>query len=78
MTTFVCLYRHYYGIGESPEVAQKNARKAGGRGTVWAIKQLPEGSSNVSVDDYGSIHWKGPDGPCNIVKHGKGLKVRDE
>ena len=54
---FVAVYEHSWGRGRSPEEAKKNARKAGGRGDEWYIKQLPAGAKDPYVDDFGGINW---------------------
>ena len=59
---FVAVYMHSWGRGRSPEEAKKNARKAGGRGDEWYIKQLPKGAVDPYVDDFGGINWAWEDG----------------
>jgi hypothetical protein len=57
---FICIYPNYWGRGETPEEAKKAARKAGGRGTEWFIKELPEDAQEPYVDDFGGICWGWP------------------
>ena len=54
---FVAVYEHSWGRGRSPEEAKGRARKAGGRGDEWYIKQLPAGAKDPYVDDFGGINW---------------------
>lgn len=59
---YVCLYPHCWGRGNTPEEAKQAARKAGGRGTEWYIKLLPEDVTEVYVDGMGGICWSWPKG----------------
>ena len=57
---YVCFYPNKWGRGTTVEEAKKAARKAGGRGTEWYIKLLPEDVTEVYVDGMGGICWSWP------------------
>ena len=81
-TWFVAVYAHSWGRGRTADEAKKQARKAGGRGDEWYVKQLPDGAKDPYVDDLGGIVWgwedAEPEGYVHaqlpIVAMGRGAK----
>jgi hypothetical protein len=66
---YITIYEHSWGRGRSPEESKKQARKAGGHGTVWYTKVLPEGAKDPYVDDFGGINWGWEDGEPEGYEH---------
>lgn len=58
---YVAFTLNYWGVGASADEAKDKARKAGGaangRKLGWLVKRLPEGVTNVVVDDAGGLSW---------------------
>lgn len=83
MTRFICMYPNHWGIGETATEARKNARKLGGRGNVWIVKEFPVPVEDVEVNGFGDVKWRWPDGSAPdawrgylpVVEKGKGVKI---
>lgn len=56
-TWYICVYPHYWGRGHSPKQAKKEARKAGGMGRNWVIKELPSGAVKPWLSGTGYLCW---------------------
>lgn len=65
---YVAVSFFHWGKGPTPEVAIEQMRKAGFRGSAKGkvrIAELPDGVTNVCVDEFGSARWKWQDESMN-------------
>ena len=70
---YVAITEYYWGVGETPTAAKKQARLVGGLSHreskgKFLVKKMPPGSIDVYVDHMGGIVWKwdeGADKDCN-------------
>lgn len=86
---YICVYPHTWGRGETPEAAQKEARKRHATGRDWYIVEMPEGVVTPYVDQMGNFRWSYPEdwtpeqcdehnakAETKLVKEGRDFKRR--
>lgn len=75
---YIALVGHYWGAGETPALALRAARKAGGRMRLHSphIFELPLGTKAAQVDGLGRFWWEWhPDAPDTSDTHCRELTV---
>jgi hypothetical protein len=55
-------YGGYYGKGDTLEVAKTRLKEQGGTLARYVAFEMPEGATEVYVDDFGSTHWTWAEG----------------
>lgn len=66
-TTYLAIGAFSWGVGNSPDEAKRKCRRFAKRGERLSVYALPDGATNVRVDDLGSVRWGGTPGKLTHV-----------
>lgn len=48
----------YFGKGATVDEAKQNAKNHGGKLNRFIVYRMPDGATNVQVDDLGQVRWR--------------------